>query len=92
MKNAKRLITLIILLFWSISSFAYNLPDLGEPSETFISREQERQLGKQFMAMVRTSLHLLNDPIINDYIQKLGNKLAGNANTRIKNFRFFCSG
>lgn len=89
MEYIKRLTTLIILLFWGISAFAYNLPDLGEVSETFISKEKERQLGKQFMIMVRSNLHLLGDPVINDYIQKLGNKLTKGARTRIKNFNFF---
>ena len=88
--NRLKIITIpLLLFFWCTVSGASNLPDLGEPSETFISRAKEKQLGREFMRMVRANLPLLKDTIINDYIQNLGNRLTSKTNTRGRKFRFF---
>lgn len=82
-------IAILILLLWKIQAIAYELPDLGERSETLISSKTQRRMGKEFMKEVRLSTTVINDVIINDYIQHLGNKLALNANTKRRKFHFF---
>lgn len=68
---------------------AYELPDLGEHSATILTPNEEKQLGREFMLAVRSRLKILDDTIINDYIQNIGDKLANNSNAKNKKFNFF---
>ena len=54
-----------------------------------LSPKEEKQMGKEFMQAVRSHLEILDDNIINDYIQNLGDKLAANSNAENKKFNFF---
>ena len=53
-----------------------NLPDIGESAGTLLTPEQEQLMGKEFMRSVRASLTLLDDPLIEDYLQSLGERLV----------------
>src|SRR3989442_15379652 len=58
-------------------SFAQqNLPELGDPSATFLSGVQERKLGESVMRQIRGSGGYLNDPEVNGYLNELGNRLV----------------
>ncbi len=85
----KYILTLPLLLLWNTAAMADELPDLGERSETIVSPKMDKQMGKDFMKEVRLSTNISNDMIINNYVQKLGNKLVSSTNTRKKNFHFF---
>jgi predicted Zn-dependent protease len=65
------------------------LPDLGDESLAAISPAQERKLGEDFMRQARRSLRFVEDPEINDYIQRLGLKLVAHSEATQKDFRFF---
>lgn len=83
-------ITLISTVsIWISSACAYELPDLGEHSATILSPKEEKQMGKEFMQAVRSNLSIVDDSIINNYIQNLGDKLANNSNAKNKKFHFF---
>src|SRR5881296_4546277 len=57
-------------------SFAQqNLPELGDPSATFLSGIQERKLGESVMRQIRSGGYL-NDPEVNGYLNELGNRLV----------------
>ena len=57
-------------------SFAQqNLPELGDPSATFLSGVQERKLGESVMRQIRSGGYL-NDPEVNGYLNELGNRLV----------------
>jgi len=86
----KIFLTLLILIYWiSSAAYAYELPDMGEHSATILTKKEEKQMGKEFMQAVRSSLTILDDSIINDYIQNLGDKLVANSNAKNKKFNFF---
>ena len=90
MKNLNQLLLVLLLaLPWILVAKAEDLPDLGERSATYISPKAEKKLGKEFMKEVRLNVPILIDPIINDYIQNLGDKLASNANAKNRKFHFF---
>lgn len=76
----KRFLTSILLsalcFIYSPVYFANNLPNLGDPSESALSPQKEKQLGKYFMRSIRSQVPLVYDPIINDYIQQLGYRLV----------------
>lgn len=85
----KIFLTLLMLACWISSATAYELPDLGEHSATILTSKEEKQMGKEFMQAVRSRLSILDDSIINDYIQNLGDKLVANSNAKNKKFNFF---
>lgn len=55
------------------------LPDFGDSAGGLISPQQERALGEEFMRQVRREAPLVTDPEVEDYIQRLGIKLAKGA-------------
>lgn len=68
---------------------AYELPDLGRPSTQVLSTKEEQKLGKEFMREVRRSATIINDTIIVDYLQNLGQHLVKNSLAPDKKFHFF---
>jgi len=65
------------------------LPEMGEAIDSFMSAQQEQQLGKAFMRNVRRSLPVMDDPQISRYIQSLGQRLAAHSNQPQQAFHFF---
>ncbi len=84
----KRTLLLLIVLFYSPLNAASELPDLGERSETLISKQEEKKLGDRFIKEILLTTEVIDDPIINDYVQKLGQKLVASSFTKRKDFHF----
>lgn len=84
---------LIFLVFFGFiapnSGAVNNIPEIGDSTESIISLEQEKQIGKEFMRSVRYSLNLVNDPVSNEYIQWLGERLASQIDSRNRTYTFF---
>lgn len=54
----------------AVPAFAeFNLPSLGDTSSSIMSREQEYQLGRAWLSMLRGSVRTLEDPLLKDYIE-----------------------
>lgn len=73
----------ILVCVWLSQSLAapalatdLSLPDVGSSAGVHLSPTQERRLGQAFMRSIRGSKKLENDPVLTDYIQSLGHKLA----------------
>ena len=75
--------------FYSSASAIDNLPDIGNSAAAMMSMEQEKQLGKEFMHSVRSSLELFDDPASIEYIQGLGERLASQTDAGEQSFTFF---
>ena len=56
-----------------------NLPDIGSPADTVLSKDIEAQIGRQIYKSLRDADVLVTDPEIQEYVQDLGQKLAANA-------------
>jgi predicted Zn-dependent protease len=67
----------------------FNLPDFGSSADSVMSSAQQRLLGRAFMRSVRESLPVLDDPLLTDYIQDLGSRLASASGAGGGNFTFF---
>ena len=67
----------------------YQLPEIGDSSGTILTPAQEKRLGQAFMRSVRNHFPVESDPLIADYIQSLGDKLASNSNAAGQKFNFF---
>jgi predicted Zn-dependent protease len=74
-------------------TIADGLPDLGDSADSSISEPQERTIGKRIMREVRADRTYITDPLLNDYIMNLGNRLVaasqGAVNDNRKDFEFF---
>ena len=66
-----------------------NLPDFGSPADSIITRSQETQLGRSVVAQLRNAGTIMDDPILTEYIQGVGARLAGHASDGVQDFNFF---
>ena len=78
-----------LLLCLPLLAGADGLPDLGDASQTALSPEQERQIGEQSMLRIRADKNYLGDSEVNDYLNRLGYRLASNSNDPSQQFEFF---
>lgn len=78
MKNIWRNLKLTILIstVWVPYTLASNLPDLGNEFRSVISISDERLVGDMMQRQIRAAGLMHKDPIINEYIQHIGNKLT----------------
>lgn len=65
------------------------LPEIGAAGAGVLSIEKERQIGDIMMRQVRATQPLLNDPVLTEYINHLGNHMVKNAKDVNYSFKFF---
>jgi len=63
------------------------LPDLGSSARALYSAEEEHRIGHQVMVQIRQSREFVDDPELQAYVQKLGERIARGAGR--SDFRFF---
>lgn len=85
---------LVVALFCSLTfqpAFAAgeDLPDIGSPADTILSKEKEMQIGRSIYKSLRDTDRVVTDPEIQEYIQDVGQKLAANAQDGDFRFTFF---
>jgi len=80
---------LLLLLFFSPCALSDGLPDLGDVSQAELTPQQERQIGQQSMMQIRASKQYLDDSEVNDYLNKIGEKLVENSPEPSLDFEFF---
>ena len=65
------------------------LPEIGTSAISSLSLEKEKQIGDIMMRQLRASQPVINDPVLTEYINHLGNKLIKNAQDVNYQFEFF---
>jgi len=65
------------------------LPEIGISGFSVLSLEKERQIGQAMMRQLRASQPLIQDPVLIEYINHLGNRLVKNAQDVNYAFKFF---
>ena len=65
------------------------LPDMGSPADTVLSKSQEQRYGRAIMAQIRASGTVVEDPLITEYINDIGNRIAAQSNDGTHSFEFF---
>lgn len=65
------------------------LPEIGVSGFSILSLDKERQIGRAMMRQLRASQPLIQDPVLNEYINHLGNQLVKNAQDVNYAFTFF---
>ncbi|KOC92383.1 tetratricopeptide repeat protein [Winslowiella iniecta] len=66
-----------------------SLPDIGTTAGGTLSINQELQMGDFYVRQLRASAPLINDPLLNDYINQLGQRLVSHANSVRTPFNFY---
>ena len=66
-----------------------NLPDIGNPADAVLSKNDEAQIGSSIMRQIRASGSVVEDPQINEYISEIGYRVASHINDSERNFTFF---
>jgi predicted Zn-dependent protease len=66
-----------------------DLPDIGTTASSTLTIDQELRYGDAYMRMLRSSQPIVNDPVLNEYIDSLGHRLVANANDVKTPFTFF---
>ena len=82
-------LSLVLTPLGAWSDIYSDLPDIGSASGNVLSPEKEKQLGKNFMRYIRATQKVIEDPLLEDYIQSLGNSLVNNSEAQGSNFTFF---
>ena len=65
------------------------LPDMGTTAGSTLSIGQEMQMGDFYVRQLRASAPLINDPLLNEYINQLGQRLVAHADSVKTPFHFF---
>ncbi|WP_075181442.1 M48 family metallopeptidase [Pantoea sp. 1.19] len=68
---------------------ADRLPDMGTTAGATLSINQELQMGDFYVRQLRASAPLINDPLLNGYINDLGQRLVSHAWSVRTPFHFF---
>src|SRR6516165_6064725 len=66
-----------------------DLPELGSPAETILSRSDEYRLGAMIAHELRSQNALIEDPEVSEYINGVGQRLAAQSTEGGKNFQYF---
>jgi len=67
-----------------------NLPDIGSPADATLSKNDEARLGRAIMAQIRQSGQVVEDPLVTEYVNEIGHRIAAQANNDgIHDFSFF---
>jgi len=67
-----------------------NLPDMGSPADAVLSKNDEAQIGRAIMRQIRGSGRLVEDPLITEYVNDIGHRIAAQANNDgLHEFSFF---
>lgn len=68
---------------------ASELPDLGDAARASVSLNQEEQIGRQVMRQMRAEKDFLDDPVITDYLNALGDRLVAASTSPYRQIDFF---
>ena len=62
-------LSLMVVTAAPLAANEFNLPSLGDTSSSVMSREQEFQLGRAWLSMLRGSVRTLEDPLLKDFVE-----------------------
>lgn len=66
-----------------------SLPEMGDRSSTVLDQETSNKIGQAMMKQIQRSGKINDDPMVRDYIQRLGRQLASGAMVGEQHFQFF---
>lgn len=82
-------ISLILLIISPFSLANNDLPEIGTAGAGALTIEKEKQYGWAFRMMANQALPIVRDPVLNNYIDNLGNNIVGHADSVKMPFTFY---
>jgi len=73
----------------NIKADPFELPDISGSAESIFTPIEEQRLGRAFMYNLRQQLPIIDDLLLSDYINALGQRLVNKAVTGQREFYFF---
>jgi len=77
------------LLFFNTTNASDTLPDIGTVGAGALTIEKEKEYGWAFRLMANQALPIINDPVLNYYINELGQNLVAQTSSVKLPFYFF---
>jgi predicted Zn-dependent protease len=68
---------------------ATDLPDIGNPAGTAISKGEEYRMGAMIVHQLRDENAIIDDPEVNEYLQSIGARIAAQTPDGGREFHFF---
>lgn len=65
------------------------LPDMGSPADAILNKSTEAQIGRMIMRDIRNSGQVVEDPLITEYLNAIGSRIAAQSNEGDHQFSFF---
>ena len=79
---------LVLACVFAQPALAFNLPSLGDSSSSIISPEQEHQLGRAWLSVLRGQVRQLEDPLLKDYVETSVYRLAESSQLNDRRLEF----
>ena len=83
------IIAALLLAFPVLGQPNYRLPSMGDPADQAMSPTEEQRIGASYMRYLRANLNLVGDPLLQEYLSSLGERLTTNATYPGFDFTFF---
>ncbi|ATC94209.1 M48 family metalloprotease [Pseudoalteromonas tunicata] len=92
--NKKTRLAVVLSSYLAFSPYvtaqtSFNLPDLGTSAVSALSIDKEQAVGELMMMKVKSASPVFDDPVLDEYLTNIGNKLVANANDVRFPFKFF---
>jgi len=66
-----------------------NLPDMGSPADAILNNSDEARIGRMIMRDIRNSGQVVEDPLVTEYLNDIGSRIAAQSNKGDHDFTFF---
>lgn len=83
------LIFLIFIHSLGLHADELNIPDIGDTAATALTLNDEKMMGEAVVRNIRRAGKLVDDPLLTEYINNLGNKLVSVSDNHHYQFKFF---
>lgn len=83
------LLCAVCLTFSNVLAASEDLPDIGSPADSILSRDREQQIGRAIYRSLSDAGNIVTDPETQEYIQDIGQKIAAHATDGGQRFHFF---
>ena len=90
LKRATLVLLLASLVFVSgAGADDIKLPDMGSPADAILNSNEESQIGRMIMRDIRRSGQVVEDPLVNEYINEIGSRIVAQTSEGDYDFSFF---
>ena len=86
--NPLRPALLTLALLTTLPGHADDLPSLGDASSAIVSPQQEHQLGRAWLSLLRSQVRQLSDPQLKDYVETSVYRLAETSQLQDRRLEF----